>query len=71
MNPRELIDSKVAPCIGQNPHVWQRIMLAGCSACEAHVGFECVLCRRCVDWELDTPLYEAILSLFPEEDIDD
>lgn len=70
MNPQKLIDTKVAACVGQNPHVWEACKL-WCCTCIEHDGFTCRACGRCVDRERDTLLYEAILSLFPEEDIDD
>ena len=63
MTPRELIDTKVAPCRDGGGHVWQATELYGCTTCCHHEGFACEFCHRVVDYELDTPLFEAIASL--------
>lgn len=71
VSPRELIQRKVPLLRDEPEHDWKPVTLTGCETCGGHKGFKCNNCQRCVDWELDTPLYEAILSTLPEEDIDD
>ncbi len=57
------IESQVPLIKGELVHDWHRLLLQGCGVCEVHDGFECLHCRRVVDYEIDTPLYDAIETL--------
>jgi hypothetical protein len=70
MTPQELIDTKVAACVGHNPHVWEPSQLF-CPTCGHHEGFGCLWCHRVVDAEQDTPLYEAIVEVLRRAANDD
>lgn len=63
MTPRELIDTKVAPCFGRRHH-WRETKLYGCETCGAeHDGFACDVCDRVVDSMGDKELYAAIVQI--------
>lgn len=68
MTPQELIESQVPTILNEREHKWGRLLLAGCPTCESHDGFQCSLCGRCVDMELDTELYNAIEILVVQEE---
>lgn len=62
------IEAQVPLIRGEPAHSWQFLMVHGCSTCGEHAGFECLTCKRVVDYEHDTPLYEAIaLLLEPDQ----
>jgi hypothetical protein len=74
MTPQELIDTKVARCLG-TWHLWREAKLFGCETCGAeHDGFTCDACSRVVDAIHDRHLYAAIVQIglwLPEEPDED
>lgn len=71
-DPRiQLIESRIPLIPGESGHSWDPRKL-WCGVCVEHEGFVCAHCNRVVDYEHDTPLFEAIKSLLEaEEDSDD
>jgi len=70
-DPRiQLIESRVPLIPGESGHLWDPAKL-WCSTCVGHEGFACAYCHKVVDYEHDTPVYEAIKSLLEAEGSDD
>lgn len=63
MTPQKLVRKLVPLIPKETEHQWMHAKMYGCETCGWHDGFQCRTCGRCVDWELDTPLYEAIAAL--------
>lgn len=70
MTPQQLVESKVPLLKNEGRHRWGSCEVF-CPTCGSHDGFTCSTCRRVVDEERDTPLYEAIKATIPWEERDD